>query len=141
MSHIPHDVENYSIGKGILYVAEWSGGAAGAYSDMGNAPSIEIEPTLERLPHYSSRQGFRVKDKNPVIQTDYMVNFDLDEIAAANLNKYLLGVIDGDTIHGLQSANKEFALKFISDNPLGPNQVWEFWKCTLSPNGAMQLIG
>lgn len=138
----PHSTGNYAIGKGILYIAEWSGGAIGQYFDMGNCPSLEIEPTLERLPHYSSRSGFREKDKNPVIQTEYMLNFGLDEPAAVNLNRFLLGTLqNATTILGMQSANIEYALRFISDNPLGPNQTWDFWKCTLSPNGAMQLIG
>ena len=80
----PHSVENYSIGKGILWIAEWVGTVAPTwpsdYREMGNCPSIEVEPALERLAHYSSRSGFRLKDKNPVIQTEYNVNFDSDEI-------------------------------------------------------------
>lgn len=138
---LPHDVENYAIGKGILYVAEWSGGAPGAYRDIGNCPSFELEPTLERLPHYSSRTGFRTKDKNPVIQTEYTLTFDLDEIAAENLKIFILGDIAGNVLTAMTNVTREYALKFISDNPTGQNQTWEFWKCTLSPNGAMQLIG
>lgn len=136
-------VDNYAIGKGILSIGEWSGTTPpGSYVDLGNAPSIEVEPTVERLPHYSSRAGFKTKDKNPITQTEYNVNFDLDEISAVNLNKFLLGTLSGTNIvQALQGANKEFALKFVSDNPLGPNQTWEFHKVTLSPNGAMQLIG
>jgi hypothetical protein len=142
----PANTENYAIGKGILYIGEWSGNTPptdpAGYEDMGNCTSIEVEPTIERLPHYSSRAGFRTKDKNPITQTEYMVRFDLDEIAAANLNKFLLGTLSGNNvIQGLQGSNKEFALKFVSDNPLGPNQTWRFWKATLTPNGAMQLIG
>jgi hypothetical protein len=85
--------------------------------------------------------GFKQKDKNPIIQTEYTVNFDTDEIASANLNRFLMGSLSGNVISGLQGANKEYALKFVSDNPIGPNQTWEFWKLTLSPNGALQLIG
>ena len=141
----PHSVENYSIGKGILHIGEWVGTTApewpGDYREMGNCPSIEVEPTLERLPHYTSRSGFRLKDKNPVIQTEYMVNFDCDEICSKNINVFLLGTLDGNTIHALQSADKEYALRFVSDNPIGPNETWDFWRATISPNGAMALIG
>ena len=35
----------------------------------------------------------------------------------------------------------EFAVKFVSDNPAGPNETWEFWRCKLSPGGAFSLIG
>lgn len=137
----PSSSNNLAIGKGILSVAQWSGGSIGAYSDMGNVNSVEIEPVIERLPHYSSRSGFKTKDKNPITQTEYNLNFVAEEIAAVNLNRFLLGTINGNTIFGLMGANIEYAVRFVSDNPLGPNQTWDFWKLTLSPNGAMQLIG
>ena len=142
----PHSTDNYAIGKGILYVGEWTGtnppADPGGFTDMGNCSSIEVEPTVERLAHYSSRTGFRTKDKNPIIQSDYTVNFDLDEVAAVNLNKFLMGTLSGvNVVQALQAADQEFALKFISDNPLGPNQTWKFHRCTLAPNGALNLIG
>lgn len=138
----PPSVKNYSIGKGKLSIAAFSAGAPGQYNFMGNAPSIEIEPTLERLPHYSSQAEFRLKDANPVIQTEYVVNFDVDEIAAPNLNKYLMGkLVGGNVIQMLRGTNVEYALRFRAENPIGHNQRWDFWKGTLSPNGPMSLIG
>ncbi len=137
----PHNVENYAIGKGKLYVADFPGAGSPVYAEMGNCPSFEIEPTIERLPHYSSREGFRTKDKNPVIQTEYVLNFDLDEIAAVNLKKFIMGSETGNVLYAMQEVEKEYALKFVSDRPTGPNEVWEFWRVTISPNGAMQLIG
>ena len=138
----PSTVQNLAIGKGILSIAEWAGGAIGSYFDMGNCNSIEIEPVIERLPHYSSRSGFRQKDKNPIIQTEYNLSFVAEEMAAVNLNRFLLGTLSGKTtILGLQGTNVEYAVRFVSDNPIGPNQTWDFWKLTLSPNGALQLIG
>ena len=138
----PPSVDNYAIGKGKLSIAEFAGGTPGAYAFMGNAPSVEVEPTLERLPHYSSQQEFRLKDANPVIQSEYVVNFDVDEIAAPNLNKYLMGnLTGGNVIQMLQGAGKEYALRFRAFNPYGHNQRWDFWKGTLGPNGPLQLIG
>lgn len=141
----PHNVENYAVGKGIMHIGEWVGTTPPAwpagFAEVGNCPSIEIEPTIERLDHFSSRTGLRLKDKNPVIQTEYVLTFDTDEMAASNLNRFLLGSITGDMISALQRTDQEFALRFVSDNPLGPNQTWEFHRVTLSPNGALQLIG
>lgn len=137
----PHSTNNYAIGKGILYIAEWSGGSIGDYYDVGNCTSLEVEPSIERLPHYSSRSGFRVKDKNPIIQTEYMVNFVLDEPAAVNIRRFLMGAGSGNTVLAMMATDKEYALRFVSDNPIGPNAQWDFWKLTLSPNGSMQLIG
>lgn len=140
-SNTPHNVGNFAIGKGILYIADFPGAGSPSWTEIGNCPSIEIEQTIERLPHYSSRSGLRVKDKNPVVQTDYMVNFDCDEIAAVNLKYWLMASVSGNTYRAMQDADNEYALKFVSDNPIGPNQVWWFWKCTITSNGPAALIG
>lgn len=139
---IPHDTDNYTIGKGVLSIGAWDGNTPPAsLTDVGNAPSVEVEHTLERLPHYSSRSGLKVKDKNPVIQADYVVNFVLDEIAAENLVLFVAGTQEEGVIHALQVPDAEYQLKFVSDNPFGPNRTYWFWKATLTPNGPMTLIG
>ena len=138
----PHSTSNYAIGKGKLEIAEFISGAPGTYKDVGNCPKFEMEPVVERLPHYSSITGFRTKDKNPIIQTEYTVAFDLDEMAATNMARYMMGTLtEGMQVYGLQDTDKEFALRFTSDNPAGPNQVWDLWKVTLTPSGPIQLIG
>jgi hypothetical protein len=140
----PHNVENYTIGKGILYIGTWVGVTppVSVTQDLGNAPSAEIEPAVERLPHMSSRSGYKTKDKNPIIESTYMVNFELDEMAAKNMALYLMGTISGNNeIKGLQAANTEYALSFVEDNPAGPNKTHLFHRGTLSPNGPLQLIG
>jgi len=143
----PHSTDLYiPAGKGILYIAEWSGitpPSAGAYTDIGNCPSLEVEPKQERKPHYSSRTGLKMKDLNPVVQTEYAINFDLDEFAAVNLNRFFAGTYSSATgiIAALTNSDKEYALKFVSDNPIGPNQTYSFWRVTLMPSGSLQLIG
>lgn len=142
--HSRPDVDNYSLGKGVLSIALFSGGTPGTYSDVGNCTSFEYEPTVEKLAHYSSRSGTRVKDKEVTLQTEYTITFELDEMAVNNLALFLLGTTTGAKTHivyALQNTEGEYALRFISDNPTGPNIKWNFWKCTLMPNGAMQLIG
>lgn len=138
----PHSTDLYAVGKGILQAALFSGGAPGTYYDLGNCPKFEMEPKIERLPHYSSRTGFRTKDKNPIIQTEYSVAFDLDEIAASNMARFMMGTLtEGMQVLGLQATDQEYALRFNSDNPIGPDQVWDLWRMTLSPAGPIQLIG
>jgi len=141
MAQIPHNTGNYTIGKGILYIKPF-GAADSAYEDMGNCPGAEVEPTIERLPHYSSRTGYRTKDKNPVIQTEYMLNITTDEMASKNLRYFLMGVISDDfnTIYALMGSDAEYTIKLIEDNPAGPNKKWYFHRLTIAPNGAMGLI-
>jgi hypothetical protein len=145
MPLIPHNTELYLVGKGILYIAEWSGTTPPTdptdYEDVGNCTSFECEPMQERLEHYSSRSGYRTRDKYPIIETKYSLTFDLDEFAAKNMNRFLAGTLSANEVLALQGANLEYALKFISDNPTGPNFVARMWKVVLSSNGAMQWIG
>jgi hypothetical protein len=137
----PHSTKNYTVLKGIFSIALFANGVPGVYSDMGNAVTAEYEPVLERLPHYSNRSGFRTKDANPVISTEYNLRITLDEFAAVNLKKYLMGATAGLGIQMLDDVDKEYAVRFIEDNPRGPNKTWNFWKGTIGPNGALQLVG
>ena len=132
--------ELYTLGKGTLWIAEWSGGSPGAYEDVGNCPSMEVEVTVEKLDHFSSRSGAKNKDKTVVIESGYKVNFSLDEKSNKNLALFLMGSVDGNTVHALTSATKEHAIKFKADNAAGPNDIWEFWKAGISPGGAVPLI-
>jgi hypothetical protein len=143
----PHSTSLYSpAGRGILYIAPWDGTNPpdeGDYIDVGNCPSFEVEPSRETRPHYSSRSGLRTRDLNPTVQTEYNINFDLDEMAASNIARFFMGSLNATTkvIAALQNADAEYALKFVSDNPVGPNQTYYFWRVTLGPNGPLQLIG
>ena len=133
----------YQLGKGILYIGDWVGATPPTlpYTDVGNCPRFEVEVTEEKLAHYSSRSGTRTKDKEVVLEAGYNVAFDLDEISMANLAKFLKGTISGYTVLAQTVLDKEYGLQFISDNPVGQNETWTFWRCTLSPGGTFSLIG
>jgi len=161
----PHSTDLYApAGRGIIYIAEWDGvtpptypgtvpssyptaaniaETLGDFEDIGNSPSLEIEPMLERRPHYSSRTGYKTKDLNPIVSIEYNINFDVDEIAARNMKRFLMGTYTASSgiINALTDANKEYAIIFVSDNPIGPNQIQYFRRVTLGPNGPLQLIG
>ena len=134
----------YALGRGILSIAEWVGEtppSEGDYEDVGNSPRFEVEVTEEKLEHFSSRSGLKVKDKIVTLETGYMLNFDLDEISVANLAKFLKGTLSGSNVILANTAlSKEYGCKFISDNPVGENETWEFWKVQLSPGAAFNLI-
>ncbi len=138
-----HNVSNYTIGKGVLYMAEWDGTTPPVeddYIDIGNCPKLDVEPKVEKLPHYSSRTEFKLKDLDPVIQVECTLSFDLDEISDHNLNMFLLGTRSEDTILGLQDTSNTYAIKFKEDNPVGKNRTHRFWKCSVTPASAVGLI-
>ena len=135
----------YTLGKGILSIGEWVGDVAPvSLTDVGNCPRMDVEVTEETLPHYSSRSGTRLKDKQVTLETGYTVTFDLDEISILNLQTFLRGTLTGvgkKVIHAMQALDKEHALMFVSDNAVGPNEIWELWKVRLTPAGTFSLIG
>jgi len=135
----------YSLGKGVLSIGEWTGDTPpsdpAGYTDVGNCPRFECEVTEEKLDHYSSRSGTRLKDKVVILETAYNLTFDLDEKSISNLKMFLKATLSGSNVLLANTAlNKEYALKFVSDNPAGTNEKWQFWKCQLSPGGAFNLI-
>lgn len=134
-------VDNYMIGKGILQIAKWNGGVIGSFVDVGNCPKFEYEMTESAIEHFGSRKGLKEQDQETVIQSGYTVNFTLDEISVENLRMFLKGTLSGTrVIYANQNVNQQYALKFIADNPVGPNCNYEFHKCKLTPNGPFSLI-
>ncbi len=136
----PPSVDNLTIGRGKVYIAEFTGATHGEYVEVGNCPSFEFEPRTEKLAHYTSRSGLRQKDQEIVVQTEYQITFETDELAAENLQRFTGGAVSGSEIRVLKAPNKFYALKFVTDNPVGPNYTYEFHKCTIASNGSLQLI-
>lgn len=78
--------ENYTLGKGILYFDRYNPDTKtySGWRDLGNAPSFSFTVNIEKLEHFSSRGGLRVKDKEIISQLTPSCSFTLDEITAEN---------------------------------------------------------
>jgi len=132
----------YTLGKGLLYVGEWSGATPpSTLNPVGNCPKFDCEVTEEILDHYSSMSGLRTKDKSVTLELGYNLTFDLDEVSVANLAMFLKATVSGNQLLGNTQTDKEYSIKFVSDNPVGPNETWVFHRCKLAPGGGMSLIG
>ena len=59
------NVGNYHIGKGIVTFKEEGGST---FVDLGNAPAFVYTPTVEKVEHFSSREGVKVKDFTAITQ-------------------------------------------------------------------------
>lgn len=139
--------ENYSLGRGKVYVGEWSAGVFPAtYEEMGNAPEVSLELTEETLEHYNSQAGLRTKDKSVTLETGYNLKITTDELSSANLARFVKGTITAATvtdnlfITGNDVLDQEFAIKFVADNPAGPNYTYYFWRVKLKPSGEIAMI-
>jgi len=136
----------YSLGKGVLKIGEWAGVTPPAYpagyTDVGNCPEFTVEVTESVLDHFSSRSGIKMKDKTITLETGYTVKFKLDEMSIKNMQMFLKATLSGGNVLLANTAlDKEYALYFQADNPVGPNENWQFWRCKLKPDGAFALIG
>ena len=133
------NVTNYSIGKGMLYIAPYS--ANPVYVAVGNCPTVTVEHKVDRLEHFSSMAGIRTRDAYPVVQVGYTVTFETDEICAENLTRFVLGTNNGDNISALDAVDLDYCLKFVEDKEIGDiNRTYEFSKCKVGPNGAGALV-
>jgi hypothetical protein len=115
------NVQNYHIGKGIVSFKETG---AGSYTDLGNAPSFTYTPTIEKLEHFSSREGIKTKDFTAITTAGATITMTLDEITGLNLSFFALAEqgtdTDGNiTLAGLSKTLFTGEIKVVGTNDIG----------------------
>lgn len=113
---------NYRVGKGGCY---FDAGSTSVYAHMGNAVSVEFQPNIEKLEHFSSMQGVKEKDASVVVSRSGTLKIVLEEWTPANMALALLGTVDegasgGPTVQVFDTDAVNGAFKFISNNDVGP---------------------
>ena len=139
------DVQNYHIGKGVVSFKETAPTVAIDFVDLGNAPSFVWEPTIEKLEHFSSREGVKTKDFTAVTQTGATITFTLDEITPETVRLFVLGEVGtpgvgGEiTINAFQSTEITGEIKMVGSNDIG-QQVTFLGTISIIPSGAFSMI-
>jgi len=115
------NVQNYHIGKGIVSFKEVG---QSTYRDLGNAPAFVYTPAIEKLEHFSSREGVKTKDFTAVTSISATIKVTLDEITGENLAYFALaeqGVdTDGNvTLDGLKKTEFIGDIKVVGTNDIG----------------------
>lgn len=84
---------NQTLGRGKVYVSKFLAGThtPAGWRYIGNSPSFGLNMSQEKLDHYSSDAGVRVKDKSVVLQVDITGNLVLDDINFQNLELFFFG--------------------------------------------------
>lgn len=134
---------NYYVGKGRAYFKETG---QTEWRHLGNAAAVELEPTIEKLDHFSSMEGVRKKDKSVVIEQGGTLSITLEEYSNENLRLALFG----GTVTEQTGGDKEFAIfdaseitgqfKFEGSNDIGPKQFVLLNNVSVNPAGAIPLI-
>ena len=135
------NVNNYHIGKGIVSFKEEGGST---FVDLGNAPSFIYTPTVEKVEHFSSREGVKTKDFTAITQVGATIKVTLDEITGENLAIFALGELDTTTpgeavISGLSKAEFKGDIKVVGTNDIG-QQVDFTATVSFVPSGDFSFI-
>jgi hypothetical protein len=134
-------VQNYHIGKGIV---SFKPAGAGSYIDLGNAPSFIYTPAVDKLEHFSSREGVKTKDFTAITSVAATIKVTLDEITPENLAPFTLGTIGTDTdgnttIAAMTKTEFTGEIKVVGTNDIGQHVGFE---ATVSfvPSGDFSFI-
>lgn len=78
---------DYTLGKGkVLFKPE----GEDAYIDLGNAPAFAINLSIDKLEHFSSREGLSKKDLEVITRLGVGGSFTLDEPNSENLRMFVM---------------------------------------------------
>lgn len=96
---------NYVVGRGKLYFHKFLAGTRTLDPDLGarylgNSPELSLSQSEEKLDHYSSDAGIRVKDASVSLQNDMSGSFNLDDIQNENLALWFRGETQASAIAG-----------------------------------------
>lgn len=96
----PSDPTNYTLGRGkVLFKPVGDT----AFLDLGNAPALTATLTPEKLTHFSSRGGIKVKDLDIVTQLESTGSVTLDEPKIENLKLFSMAAIISDIVQSSSS--------------------------------------
>jgi len=135
-----------TLGRGRLWIAPWTGTdyttppSAGNFTLIGNCPQVTLDMEEDVLEHQNYESGLRSIDEEVSIEVRYSGTFITDTISTENLRKFIRGTESGDELRAMQSLEVRYALKFVSNNPKGPNRTFLFQKVKLTSGGSLGLI-
>lgn len=141
ISNASPNVDNYYVGKGKVYI-KLEGEAD--YVDIGNVPEFEFTPTVDKLDHFSSREGTKTKDRSIVVQRSASLRMVMEEWTARNLALVLMGdVIESGNIVSIDIFANNVAVaavRFVGENDVGPKWTLEFPRVEFAPSSSINPI-
>ena len=138
------NVDNYFIAKGVVKF-ELAGQTG--YVDLGNCPEVEFTPTLDKLDHFSSMAGVRVKDRSVIREKSATIRIVMEELTPDNLGLALMGAVTdvtgppiGATVDIFSLSEIRGALRFIGQNDIGPRVQYDWPNVSIIPSSSINLI-
>lgn len=143
--------QDYVLGRGKLYFDRFLPGTktpTGKERYFGNTTELNFSLSSDKLDHFSSESGVKVKDDSVTLQTDSTGNFICDNINADNLALFFLGESETVTVAGGVGVAETFAdielglyyqLGVSAANPAGTKKVATV-TCVKDPTGAATAV-
>lgn len=104
------NVENYTLGKGIIY---WKSDSDSDFRHVGNVPEVEITLEVDKLEHFSSMEGVNEKDRIVVRTKAGSARMVLEELTPANMALMLMGTPSAAAVNLSTTVETTNGSKFI----------------------------
>lgn len=127
---------DYVLGRGKVFFDRFAANtkvATGNERYFGNTTELNFSLSSDKLDHFSSESGVRVKDDSVTLQTDSTGNFICDHISAANLALWFLGDAETLVVAGA------VAVVDAGIASLVVGTVHQIGRSTASPSGARKI--
>lgn len=142
MEKVAHDVKLLYLGKGIVMFDRFDAdGLPTGLRDIGNAPTFNLVITIDKLEHYSAREGIATMDLQVIRTRKLEGSFELEEFDRENLRLWLMAQTGTWSVDPMTAGQITGLIDFVGTNDVGPNYHYEGWVINLFPKGDMALIG
>ena len=131
--------KNYTIGRGQVAIAIRTGGTLGSYTNVGNAPELNVSIEIETVDHVVSTGGINIIDEMIPISIRRRATLVLDEVSANFYAYFLSGTVAADVVSS-GSSLIDGGLRFTESNPRGSNRIWTMPEVYISPGADLSLI-
>ena len=133
--------KNLLIGKGVILLKPEG---ASTFYPVGNVPTLDLTPTIEKLEHFSSMEGTKTKDEVITLTKSGTIKMVMEEITANNIALLMLGDVTatgyGASIKLFSRASITSAFQFYGTNDKGPRWFVDIPKVIWNPSGAFSPI-
>lgn len=142
---------DYVLGRGKLFFDPFTAGTKTKTGQryLGNTPEFNLTLESEKLDHFNSDEGVRVKDDSALLELNRTGSFSTDNIAAENLALFILGDVStvtqaavavNDEALGAVIPGRYYQLGASTSNPVGVRGVTGV-SVTINPGATTAVLG
>lgn len=125
---------NLSLTRGRLYFAEFAPNTQtpGAERFVGNCSEVTINSETEKLDHFASTHGVRVKDDSIILENTRTGTITTDDLSDDNVSIYSLGIAEKVSIAAGTTLEENFT-------GVAPGDVFQLGTTNLRPEGLRKV--